>query len=123
MKNNSNKSSLAGLVFNKPFFFVDVEGIGEIEALIDTAGVCLIQKDLLSKSILSKTSKSSSSCYLINGSEVENNLGYINLVVTILGLTVSVPFYIAILYYRSDRRKLHTPWRKLDDQNGYCFRI
>ena len=74
-----------------------MEGIGEIEALIDTGGVCLIQKDFLSQSILSKTTNSSSSCsscYLINGTKVENNLGCVNLAVTILGSTVSVPFYI-----------------------------
>lgn len=94
MKNYSNKTVQQRPVFNMPSFFVNVKEIGKMVALVDTGatGMCLIRKDCLTEAI--NIIPSNVECIQVNGSRVELNLGCVHLTVTLLGRTLTMPFYI-----------------------------
>ena len=75
---------------------VNVCGIGPVDALIDSGceSGCLIRRDLLTDSIMSKFEPKASMVTLFGGSKMRI-LGRINLEVCFLGKTVETPFLVA----------------------------
>jgi len=89
------RRSGAVLINHSPIETVNVNGIGPLGALIDSGGAgCLIRRDLLTDSMMSKFVPKASYIKLFDGSNM-GILGRINLEVCFLGKTVEIPFWVS----------------------------
>ncbi len=72
----------------------EVGGIGSVNAVIASgANACMIRRDVLTDSIISKIEPTITSIRLLDGSNMEL-LGCVNLFVSYLGKEVEMPFYV-----------------------------
>jgi len=92
----ANWIRMSGAVsFPIPIETVNVSGIGPVDALIDSGceGGCLIRRDILTDSMMSKFEPMAATATLSNKNKLEIS-GRINLEVNFLGKTVEISFWV-----------------------------
>jgi len=78
-----------------PIITAEVSGIGLVDAVVESGSTaCLIARDLLKDSIKSKLKPITYATATLSDGSKMDLLGRVNLIITYLGKTVELPFYV-----------------------------
>lgn len=78
-----------------PIITVEVSGIGHVGALVASgSAACIIKRELLTESIKSKIKPLANATATLSDGSKMDLLGRVNLIVTYLGKTAELPFYV-----------------------------